>query len=117
MLLAGSLNLLELLLGLLVGIFLGLLESARVLQRRKVSVGLFLEQSCHTSILSPSRGSHLGLELLVFFLLLVAVLFDLLLGLGLGVPYPLGAICSGNDDQSDSACLSGESQSRTFSGC
>lgn len=32
LLLAGSLDLLELLLGLLVGIFLGLLESARVLQ-------------------------------------------------------------------------------------
>lgn len=36
--------------------------------------------------------SYLRLKLLVFLLLLVAVLFDLLLGLGFGVSYPLGAV-------------------------
>jgi hypothetical protein len=56
---------------------------------------------------SPGGGSHLGLELLVFFFLLVAVLFNLLLSLSLGVPYPLGAICSGKYGQVPSARLSG----------
>jgi hypothetical protein len=43
---------------------------------------------------SPGGRSHLGLELLIFFLLLVAVLFNFLLSLSLGVPYPLSAICN-----------------------
>jgi hypothetical protein len=54
-----------------------------------------------------ARGSHLGLELLVFFFLLVAVLFNLLLSLSLGVSYPLGAICSREYGQVASARLSG----------
>lgn len=83
LLLAGVLNLLEFDFGLLVGIIFGLLKSARVLE---IQVNM---------VHSDSLGgiSHLSLELLVLFFLLTLVFLDFLLGLCLGVPYPLCAVC------------------------
>lgn len=92
LLLAGSLDLLELLLGFLVRIVLGLLEPARVLIEKVVSAN---DGRISVAELLPfcSVATHLGLKLLVFLFLLVAVLLDLLLSLRFGVPYPLGAVC------------------------
>lgn len=81
LLLASGLDLLKLFLRLLVGIVLGFLETARVLKHKPISGSL---SNGIRSILqgrASLSASHLGLELLVFVFLLLAVLFDLLLSL------------------------------------
>ena len=52
-------------------------------------------------------AAHLSLELLVFLLLLTAVLFNLLLGLGLGFLYPLGTVCGSKNGQISSVRRAG----------
>lgn len=84
LLLAGLLNFLQLHLGFLVCVFLGLLVSTRVLE------GQFCQfRTKHDC----GVGAHLGLELLKLLLLLRSVFFDFLLRLRLGVSYSLRPVC------------------------
>lgn len=80
LLLASSLDLLEFRLGLLICVVLCLLEAARVLISR-VSISPRSEYAARRKDSHTEHWSHLSLELLVFVLLLLAVLFNLLLSL------------------------------------